>query len=334
MIRRHAGKRKSLFLFFMILSLGSVSLNAEEKENFNPFSVNLSTDFAYYPESKCKESTQDIHFAGLTGIYSSLECRSTLSAKYTIKTPLGEHWLTKDANVFFTGAVEVTPVSVRPMLSAGFSPLPFIVLKGGASAGFAWNYLGLEGIAKFNKDSGEYETLSTINHPFYEFWAQSDFMFDTGALIPGEWTHLIMLGSFRIFYSGIAGLERHDIYEWQTTKNMAQGLQYEASGLLAYQMPLALYRAGIIFTAGGHFNGGDYGNLDSWYDGGFTKYSLSPALQFKLSAKDELRCLFQFANRRSFEQYHDKAEQELFMKTTGQEWYFQRIALSWSHRFL
>lgn len=244
MIRRHTGKRKSLFLFFMILSLGSVSLSAEEKENFNPFSVNLSTDFAYYPESKCRESTQDIHFAGLTGIYSSLECRSTLSAKYTIKTPLGEHWLTKDANVFFTGAVEVTPVS--------------------------------EGIAKFNKDSGEYETLSTISHPFYEFWAQSDFMFDTGALIPGEWTHLIMLGSFRIFYSGIAGLERHDIYEWQTTKNMAQGLQYEASGLLAYQMPLALYRAGIIFTAGGHFNGGDYGNLDSWYDGGFTKYSLSP----------------------------------------------------------
>ena len=76
-----------------------------------------------------------------------------------------------------------------------------------------------------------------------------------------------MLGSFRIFYSGIAGLERHDIYEWQTTKNMAQGLQYEASGLLAYQMPLALYKAGVIFTA-------------------------------------------------------------------GQEWYFQRIALSWSHRFL
>ncbi len=250
-----------------------------------------------------------------------------------IKTPLGGHWLLKDANVVLTGAFELTPLSVRPQLALGFQPFPFLVFKGGGSIGFGWNMLGFEGLCALDEKSRKYEALSTFSHPFYEVWAQGTLMFDTGALIPGDWNHLIMLASYKTFYSGIAGLGRHTPYEWQGDKNRVEGLQYEFCGILAYQMPLVLYRAGFMYTAYGHYDGGDYGDFDASYDGAFTQHSLAGLCQFKFAEKDELTCIAQFSTRRSFDKELDEAEDALFAQKVGTEWFFQRLIFSWSHKF-
>ena len=326
--------KKSLGIVFLILAVCSNLLSAQESKNeeSSPLSVYVTTDVAYYPESKSKAGRTDTHFAGLTGIYSEFECRSTLFADYTIKTPLGEHWLLNDANVILTGAFEFTPLSVRPQLALGFQPLPFLVFNGGASVGFGWNFLDFEGLCVLDEKSRKYESISTFDHPFYEVWAQGTFMFDTGALIPGDWNHVIMLASYKTFYYGIGGVGRHTPFAWQDEKNRVAGLQYEFNGILAYQMPLLLYRAGLMYTAYGHFDGADYGKFDDSYDGAFTQHSLGGLFQFNLTEKDELTCIAQFSTRRCFDKELDAKEDEFFAQKLGTEWYFRRLVFSWTHK--
>lgn len=307
--------------------------NSKEK---SPLSIYITTDAAYYTKSKYRVSDKASHFAPVTGAYNGIECATTLFADYTINTQLGKNWLLKDANVLLQGAVELTPISVRPQISIGFQPLPFLVLKGGSSVGLGWNCAGFEGLCKLNEVSfgkPEYKGLSTFRHPFYSLWGEALLMFDTGAVIKGDWSHIVMLASYKTLYSGIAGIERHTPYEWQATKNKAQGLQYEAKGIIAYQMPLMLYRAGFMYKAEGHFDGSDYGEFDKLYNGDFATISLSPLLQFKFSEKNELYCLIDFSSRRSFETKHKDEEEEFYLKSTGREWYFKRLALSWTHYF-
>ena len=93
-------------LAFLILAAMVNLLSGQEarKEKTSPLSVYLTTDLLYYPESKTQPGSSDTHFAGLTGAYSGFECRTQLFVDYMIKTPLGGHWLLKDANVVLTGA--------------------------------------------------------------------------------------------------------------------------------------------------------------------------------------------------------------------------------------
>lgn len=88
----------------------------------------------------------------------------------------------------------------------------------------------------------------------------------------------------------------------------------------------AVYRAGFMYTAYGHF--------DASYDGAFTQHSLAGLLQFKLAQKDDLTCLVQFTTRRSFDREFNEKEDSLFAKKIGMEWYFQRLIFSWTHKFL
>lgn len=328
-------KRQIAKIIAAFLAFSGVTLFADEgkkAKDTSPLKLKLTTDLAYYPESEVKPG-RGTCFAPITGPYHSIECRTTFNADYKIDTPLGEHWLLSDANMILSGALELTPVSVRPKISVGFQPLPFFVVKGGSSVGFGWNYLNFGGLRKFNAEEREYENTATFSHPYYDFWGQAMLMFDTGALVPGDWNHVLMLASFTASYSAIAGIDKHEAYEWQCSKNKVSGAQYEAQALVAYQMPLILSMAGLMYTADGHFYGSDYGDLNKSYRGNFVTHSISPVLQFTLSEKDELFCLFNFSSRRRFRDKLEKEEDKLFMKTSGREWFFNRLALSWTHNF-
>lgn len=97
-------------------------------------------------------------------------------------------------------------------------------------------------------------------------------------------------------------------------------------------MPLLLYRAGLMYTAYGHFDGADYGKFDDSYDGAFTQHSLGGLFQFNLTEKDELTCIAQFSTRRCFDKELDAMEDEFFAQKLGTEWYFRRLVFSWTHK--
>ena len=322
-------KRKMLLTLALFIAATMHSIFSEEE---TPFSLELQTDFAYYPKSDC--ITGESHFAPISSPYKGIEFRTVLNASYKVNTPLGNNWLLKDSNLVFIGGLELSPVSVRPMVSLAFTPLPFMVLRTGASVGWGWNYLGIEGLCRLDKDTMEYEHLSTFSHPYYDVWASATLQFDTGAVISGEWSHLVMLATFSSAYSGIAGLEDKGIFEWQCSKNKACGLSYEFQTILAYQMSFALRLAGVMYKMNGYYYGNVYGEYDKNFNGSFSEISISPVLQFSLGKKDGLFCLFDFSSRRSFDKEFESDGQSLLLNNTGHEWYFKRFALSWSHRFM
>lgn len=296
--------------------------------------LSLTTDFAYHPASELiADGSGGSHFASITGPYSGLEACTTFNAAFRFNTPLGEHWLLSDANIMLGTSLELTPISLRPKLSLEFAPLPFLIFNSGASFGWGWNFPGIKGLCEYNKESGEFENLSTFKHPYYDFWAGVRLQFDTGALFEGDWTHVIMLASFTSLYSGIVGLEDKSIYEWQCGKFRAKGWLYEIQGILGYQMPLVLRRIGIMVKSVAYYDGSVYGEFDETFDGDFATVNISPFLQFNFGEKDELSCLFDFSSRRSYNNKIENDRDILIQKASGREWFFNRIALSWTHKF-
>lgn len=328
-------KRNKMIFMALIAAMMAftVPIFAEdEAEEKSPFGLKLVTDFAYYPKSDV--ITGGTHFAPITGIYDSVEIRTTLTASYTLATPLGENFLLKDANVAFKGGLELTPVSIRPKLSVDFTPVPFLIFSAGTSIGWGWNIGSIEGLCVLNTVNYDYEKLSTFSHPYYDFWAGVTFQFDTGAIIKGDWTHVVILASYTTTYSGIAGLDDYSVYEWQCSKGKARGLSYEFQGVLGYQMPLPLTLAGMLFKVTGYYDGAVYGSFDNTYDGDFAEISISPLARFNFGDKDELTCLFDFSSQRSFETEYSKPGEKLITNVTGREWFFKRIAFSWTHKFM
>ena len=68
------------------------------------------------------------------------------------------------------------------------------------------------------------------------------------------------------------------------------------------------------------------------FDGAFASISLSPLFQFSFGDKDSLICLLDFSSRRSFEE-SNSAYEDVRLHTVGREWYFRRVAFSYTHKF-
>ena len=296
-----------------------------------PITFSITTDFAYYPKSAPIVS-KTTHFAPLTGVYSGIEGRITGHAYYTIPTPLSDNPLMSGDNVTFDGYLEVTPVSIKPGLNISFTPIAFLVFSAGAEAGTGWNLAGIEGMAEWNPVAeSHYASITPFTSWYYHFWAQGTFQFDTGAIIPGDWTHIVMMASYKAEYTGLSGRGSQDLWLWQTSGNQVNGWKYYSNAILAYQMPLMLKRAGVMAEFQGYYSDNAYANAA--YDGNFMRIDISPLLQFQFGAKDSLAVLFNFARRRGYSSEYTDGWEETFLSTISGEWYFNRIALSWSHNF-
>ena len=291
----------------------------------------MTVDFAYYPKSDFVAG--DTHFAPLTGAYSGVEGRVTGSLSYKIPTPLGEHWLLSDANINVKINLELSPVSIAPETKISFTPLPFLVFETGAKVGTGWNLGGLQGMAVYNDIDG-YTNLKPFQNWYTKFYAQGTFQFDTGAIIKGDWSHVQIMYSYQAYYSALSGVKNGDIWEWQCSGNKANGWQNYQNIVLAYQMPLKLSRVGVLTEIEGHYKDDDY-NKDAYaaYKGSFKSISISPLMQFTFSDTQSLAVLCGFSSRRSFAQEHNNSKVEPNLTYSGREWYFNRIALSWTMKF-
>lgn len=321
-------KSKKIFAVLGGLLLASGVAFAELPENL---SFSVTTDFAYYPLSATQVNNPDAHFAGITGAYSGLEGRVTGNMNYTIPTPLGSNWLVSGANVVLGASLEISPVSVKPAIQATFTPLPFLVFSAGAQAGTGWSLGGLQGMSVWGGPSDDaYNALTPFTAAFLKWWAQGTFQFDTGAILQGDWTHVVMQYSYQIYYEGLSACENQDVWMWQCSGNRVNGLKNYQCGILAYQMPLVLYRVGVMYESDGYLNAQAFEN--PLYNSTFKSISISPLAQFQFNEKNTLSVLIGFSSRRSYTE-----EVVLSSETTNtfasREWYFNRVAFSWSYSF-
>ena len=323
--------RSAVFVAFFFAMMAFAAESNVPLGDSSLISLSLTTDFAWYPKYEFK--TGDDHFSGVSGPFDGIKGISRLDASYVLPTPMGSHWLVNGANVEFTGGFEICPVTVRTLLSIAFTPVPFLILETGSSIGSGWTLLGLEGMSNYDFEKGEYRDITPFAHYYRSFWVSGTFQFDTGALIKGDWTHVVMLATYQLMFAGITGIDDGDVWQWQTKKNMANGWQYDFTAVLGYQMPMVLSMIGVMADFYGHFDSCDYGKIGERFDGDFMTVDLSLLLTFDLNKTNSLTTMFEFERNRSFETEHDDYDEEPLLVASGAEWAFYMVALRWIHNF-
>jgi len=326
--------KRSKLLALAISAVMTVSAFAGDLDS----SFSMTVDFALSPATAYVQGdaakSYESHFAPVTGAFGGVEGRVVGDYGVVIPTPLGENWLVKDANVKIDFSGELTPVTIKPMIDVTFTPLPFLVFSCGAQAGTGWNLAGLQGMALCNEADFTYSDITPFKGWFYKGYAQGVFQFDLGAVIPGDWTHVLMMYTYQAYYQGMSGVADKDIWMWQCGGNKVNGLLNYQSLILAYGLPNdVIKRVGVMTEVDGYYSSDSFKADYKNYNGAFKSVTVSPLAQFQFGEKDALTALFSFGSRRSFAEAHTDSKVEPKLTFTGREWYFYRGAVSYSHSF-
>lgn len=322
--------KKTFALILSFILCLNIKLNATNNTSAH-WSFDLTSDFVYYPLVDFVPGSS--HFAPISGALDTLAFRFTGNANYYIPLNLGSHWIYDDSNLIFQSTLELTPVTFKAQESIFFNPYPFLELQTGVSAAIGWNFGNVMNLYGFNQNTLEYEELSTFKNMYYEWFIKTTIMFDLGYVIPGDWTHVIFLTDYKIYYARLTGIKPKEVYFWQTTPGLTNGWQFDYRLILGYQFPKYVYRTGIILLFSGHFDPKDYGQYTESYYGRFKKISISPFVQLKLSENNMLSFLIEISSRRSFSQAHTKLTEEILLDYSGREWFFNMFGISWEKRF-
>ena len=321
-------------ILLIILSFACVSFFAQVNDNKTDTSFAIGADFAYYPKSDKIPGSS--HFAPISGPFSGLEFRVVPSYTYTIFTPFSSNSLVSGNNLKIKTALEVSPVSLSPSISVSFTPVAFLVFSSGAKIGSGWTFapMNVNGMASYDPLSHSYEALSPFSSMNYSLWFEGLFQFDLAAVMPGDWNHVVFAASYKPFYEGITkGGENGNPWLWQGAGENANAWQYYSNIILAYQMPLVVQTVGVQTELESFYNTDCFASQYASWNPTFTTISINPLVNLQFSKNQNLIIQLGFSSRRSFTESSSSAENDLEKVYESREWYFKRLALSYSFSF-
>lgn len=323
--------KKKICIFVLFVLFSGIMFSQEEVLGKQGWSYNLVSDFVYYP--KTDYVTGDNHFAPITGAFDNFQNRERFHAVYTKFTPLGTNPLLQYANIKLDLGFEATLIDAGPMISISFMPHPLLILSAGGMFCAGWSLGPIDSISVLNKETKGWNGLKPFVNNYYDFWASATLQFDTGAIIPGEWSHVIMSASYKVIYKGMTGMTKGDIWSWQGEPNYTNGFQYYQSYMLGYHFPTGPNFLGVISNLYGFYDNSIFGNEFANYKADFMKIDIDPVIEFLIGDHTTLDFLFDFSSRRSFAENHSSMKDELYLTTTGREWYLRGIIISWIYKF-
>ena len=297
----------------------------------SPWEFSATTSAAYYP--KADHESGSSHFSGISGAYDGVKGVVEFDAAYTLPLLRGDNAFTKENHATFNIGLEVSPVTIAPVASITLSPIAFLELSIGGTAGTGW-FIGdlFKGMAEFNESKPAYRDLTPFAHWYLYGWASACLMFDLAAVWEGDWHHVVATATYKAGYQNITGTD-DDVWLWQASKGLASGWIYKQEYFLGYQMPLKLSMIGVGATLFGHYQSSDFGKYSSNYKGDFMTIDIWPMAEITLDNTDKLYVLLDFQSRRSFREKYKDEDYEPFMTYSGREWIFYTIGFQWKHLF-
>lgn len=295
------------------------------------FSSVIMAQVPFVSKAKQVEKEGENHIAPITGLTVPVPM-GMVSAKYQIPLNFGDSLLFQGANVTFEDSISLSPISIEDEISVSFSPIPILSLTAGASAGTAWNIMGIKGVAKYDSESDSYEALTPFANWKYSFFGRAGLQFDFGAIFPGEWTHVITTASYGVKYEGFTAADNKEPWSYAGGENV-NGLTYSTSMFIGYMMPLRLKMIGLAASFNGRYSGDDYGVYDSNFDGDFMGTSFALQGVVALTEKDSLQIMTSLSSCRAFLEEVDSDDIKITKTKAGTEWVFGGIMLGWSHNF-
>lgn len=314
------------------IALCSTAIFAENNSPAtSPLEYSLTTSAAYYPE--VEHDRGSTHISGISGPYDGIEAVTEFDAIYTLPFLKGDDELTADNHLAFKLGLELSPITVAPVASITVSPIAFLELAIGGTAGSGWNAFDLfQGMAAYNATEPEYKDMTPFAHWYLYGWGSACLMFDLAALWEGDWHHVVATATYKAGYQKLTGTDS-DVWLWQASDGLASGWVYEQEYFVGYQMPLKLSMIGVGTTLSGHYESSDFGDYSSSYKGDFMTIDIWPMAEITFSKKDKLYVLFDFESRRSFREKYKGEEYEPLMTYSGREWIFYTLGIQWKHLF-
>lgn len=307
---------------------------AQENSKPKAGSYSLTTDFYVAPDvDYIPCSDKDNTYAKVTSLYSASGGRVTFRAKYYKDLSLDDSFLLNSIHLDLEGNVELTPLTVTTGFTTTYSPFPFLELQSGTQIGTGWNIGKINGLAEYNKDTGFYEQCNSFSKLYFNGWIQFLLQFDTGVIWPGKWNHIVMQYTYRAYYNDLFGTRVGNFWFWPPEENRYAGFCNYQCLIIAYQMPTYFFRAGFMFESDRHYSDDILAPEYKEFNGTYNHISISQITQWKFSQNDILSVAITFATRRGFAEYHKQPSEEPLLTYIGNEWYFKRVALSFTHNF-
>jgi len=223
----------------------------------------------------------------------------------------GSNPLTEGNNIAVVVSADVTPVSVFGTAEITQTPAAFILVSGGGKAGSGWDMplgKGLGINAPEDENAPRPRKSKVYGNAFdgliWGFWGAATWQFDLGAVIPGDWTHVLLQTRQEFRYTAYtrAGSGESWVYENDEGENQ-NGWIYYASYVLGYKMPRFPAPATAAFMAELEkplYNtpGGDYWgeNLGRWIFSGLLDFTITPRLSTVLAIQMQTRRNYSFDN--------------------------------------
>jgi len=309
-----------LFTAFLLLS-AAVSTWAQDENGGIKTSTDLSLQISSLPEAKL-----------------------SLSQSFSFPFLQGSGPLTKGNNIAAVLGAEVSPVSLDGKAEIIWTPAAFFLLSGGGLAGSGWNMpLGNGiGINKPENESAAKPRKAMIDGTAFDgliwrAWGAGTLQFDFGAVIPGDWTHVLFQSRQELRYGAYSRAAPDESWVFENDQEYKNGWIYYASYVLGYQMPLSPVLDTVAFMAEMEkrlYNtpGGDYWgeDLGKWTFSGLFNFSITPRFSTALVIQMQTRRNYGLSNFENDDYYYRDFE----LKDDGgqRRLLFYRAALLFSYK--
>ena len=211
-------------------------------------------------------------------------------------------------NVDAVLTAELSPVSLNGVAEINWTPVAFLVLSGGALAGSGWNMILGDGIGLSEaigpEDPGNPRKIETNGSAFdgllWQAWGAATLQFDLGAVIPGDWNHVLFQTRQEFRYAGYTRASKGDFWVFENDEKENQnGWVYYASYVLGYQMPLSPVLNMVAFMAEMTKSLYNSPNGDIWGEG-LGRWIFSGIFNFSFHPKFSTAMIIQMRTWRNF----------------------------------
>jgi hypothetical protein len=289
-IKKPAGWFSGLFLFFALVPLAA-------QETARPGAGEAGAGSAV-----TRKTILQLQISSLP----EAKFRGTESLTFPLLRGSGPLTAGNDLRTDFSG--ELTPVSLNGIAEAVWTPIAFFQLSGGGRIGTGWNMALGNGI-------GVTRPVGTVSPPAprkrevdgdpfggftWNLYGGGALQFDLGALIPGDWNHLVFRSYHEGRYRSFTGAKAGEpwIFENDDGENL-NGWTYYGCFILGYQMPASPVFRALAFMAeldksfyhspGGELWGEDRG-----------RWTFSTLFNFVINPRLDLSLVIQMRTRRNY----------------------------------
>ena len=254
-----------------------------------------------------------------------------------IKVPFlqGANALISDNNILYSLKGTFSPISINAIISATLTPIAFLNFQVGSSIGTGWNIPGFSNGLGMNIDGTGIPAPDSLAGIVFKPWLSATFQFDMGAVIPGEWTHVLLSTTARFEYKYYSAAKTGQPWQYQADEGENfNGLSYLGTYILAYRLPFKVDTAGILVETEQMLGNNKILSPMSSYGWGsdFIKITFGPLINIQLTTDSSIIILMQFSAEKSY----TKATvfNNYFITRKYEETYidFHRIAFSYTKK--